>query len=189
VLRANSDLANSFGNLAQRTLSFIAKNLEGRLPQGEQADVDAELLVTVMTACEKEVPRALDQMAPSVALEAWMRAVFACNAYIDAQAPWVLRKTDPARMEAVLATLYVAIGQLAIAIRPIIPASADALLDQMGVPAEGRTYQALSGDWYVRLSESGFTPRARPSRSSPVWNFRPTKPLLPHDRQPLPPQL
>jgi methionyl-tRNA synthetase len=166
VLRANSDLANSFGNLAQRTLSFIAKNLEGRLPQGEQADVDAELLVTVMTACEKEVPRALDQMAPSVALEAWMRAVFACNAYIDAQAPWVLRKTDPARMEAVLATLYVAIGQLAIAIRPIIPASADALLDQMGVPAEGRTYQALSGDWYVRLSESGFT-------------LAPPKPLFP----------
>ena len=62
--------------------------------------------------------------------------MFACNQYIDAQAPWTLRKTDPERMIAVLATLYEAIADLAIAIQPVIPASAAKLLDQMGVPAE-----------------------------------------------------
>lgn len=158
VLKSNSDLANSFGNLAQRTLSFIAKNLAGRLPEpGERADADAELLVCVGNATRNEMAQAFADLAPSVAIEAWMRAVFACNAYIDAQAPWALRKTDPARMEAVLATLYVAIGQLAVAIRPVIPASADALLDQMGLALEERSHAALGGDWYSRLRESGFT--------------------------------
>ena len=57
-----------------------------------------------------------------------MRAVFACNAYVDAQAPWALRKTDPDRMAAVLGTLVIALRQLTQAIAPIIPASADKLM-------------------------------------------------------------
>ena len=159
VLKSNSDLANSFGNLAQRTLSFIAKNLQGVLPQraeGEETPEDAALLQEVRTACTQALPAALEALAPSVAIEAWMRAVFACNAYIDAQAPWALRKTDPVRMEAVLAVLYEAIGMLAIAIRPIIPASADALLDQIGIAEGERSYELLSNDWYKQLQNKEF---------------------------------
>ena len=157
VGRANSDLANSFGNLAQRTLSFIAKNLAGALPSGGGvAEVDAALLAQVRTA-GTEFAAAMEDLAPSQAIEAWMRAVFACNAYIDAQAPWALRKTDPERMEAVLATLYEAIGTLAAMIQPVIPASAAALLDAMGVPADARGYAAMTqGGWYAGLRASGF---------------------------------
>jgi len=155
VARSNSDLANSFGNLAQRTLSFIAKNLEGRLPEPTAQDVDSDLLKTVAEAAQA-FQAAMADLAPSTAIEAWMRAVFACNAYIDAQAPWALRKTDPVRMEAVLATLYEAIAHLAIIIQPIIPASASALLDQMGAAGEGRSYAAIGCDWYVQLRASGF---------------------------------
>jgi methionyl-tRNA synthetase len=67
-------------------------------------------------------------MAFSVGIEAWLRAVFACNAYVDTQAPWALRKTDPDRMAAVLGTLVVAVRKLASAIAPIIPQSAERLL-------------------------------------------------------------
>ncbi|WP_242122579.1 methionine--tRNA ligase [Sphingobium sp. Sx8-8] len=156
VARSNSDLANSFGNLAQRTLSFIAKNLEGRLPEPAAQPVDGELLQTVAEAAGL-FRTAMAELAPSVAIEAWMRAVFACNAYIDAQAPWALRKTDPARMEAVLATLYEAITHLAIMIQPIIPASAAALLDQMGIAQEERGYAAIGTGGYARLRATGFT--------------------------------
>ncbi|WP_313802034.1 methionine--tRNA ligase [Sphingobium sp.] len=156
VARSNSDLANSFGNLAQRTLSFIAKNLEGRLPEPAAQDVDNDLLQQVAEAA-RTFRNAMADLAPSAAIEAWMRAVFACNAYIDAQAPWTLRKTDPARMEAVLATLYEAIAHLAIMIQPVIPASATALLDQMGIGGEGRNYDAISTGWYAALRASGFT--------------------------------
>jgi methionyl-tRNA synthetase len=156
VARSNSDLANSFGNLAQRTLSFIAKNLEGRLPEPAPQAVDGELLATIADAAAT-FQTAMNDLAPSVAIEAWMRAVFACNAYIDAQAPWALRKTDPARMEAVLSTLYEAIAHLAIMIQPVIPASATALLDQMGIASEARTYANIGPHWYPGLRAAGFT--------------------------------
>ena len=128
VNRANADLANSFGNLAQRTLSMIYKNLGGVIPvPGEAAD-DKELLAAVRQATDHEVPTAFARMAFSVGIEAWLRAVFACNAYVDTQAPWALRKTDPERMAAVLGTLVAAVRELARAIAPIIPASAEKLL-------------------------------------------------------------
>ncbi|MFK4793295.1 methionine--tRNA ligase [Sphingobium sp. ZW T5_29] len=155
VARSNSDLANSFGNLAQRTLSFIAKNLDGRLPEPAAQDADSELLSAVRDAAGT-FEKAMADLAPSVAIEAWMRAVFACNAYIDAQAPWALRKTDPVRMEAVLATLYDAIASLAIMIQPVIPASAAALLDQMGIKSDTRGYDVIGTDWYARLRADGF---------------------------------
>jgi methionyl-tRNA synthetase len=128
VARANAELANSFGNLAQRTLSMIHKNLDGVLPEPGEAADDAELLAGVRSAADREVPEAFERYAFSVGIEAWLRAVFACNAYVDAQAPWALRKTDPERMAAVLGTLVVAVRELARAIAPVIPASADKLL-------------------------------------------------------------
>ncbi|HUD92964.1 methionine--tRNA ligase, partial [Sphingobium sp.] len=170
VARSNSDLANSFGNLAQRTLSFIAKNLEGRLPEPAPQDVDSDLLKTIADAA-RTFQAAMADLAPSAAIEAWMRAVFACNAYIDAQAPWALRKTDPARMEAVLAILYEAIASLAIMIQPVIPASATALLDQMGIGAERRGYAVIGSAFYAELRTAGFT-------------LSPPKPLFPRLEMP-----
>jgi methionyl-tRNA synthetase len=86
------------------------------------------LLAQVRKATDEEVPAAFERFAFSVGIEAWLRAVFACNAYVDTQAPWALRKTDPERMAAVLGTLVSAVRELARAIAPIIPGSADKLL-------------------------------------------------------------
>jgi methionyl-tRNA synthetase len=156
VNRANAELANSFGNLAQRTLSMIFKNLDGKLEVTATDPADEELLAKVRQACAEELPREFEALNFSVGLEAWMRAVFACNQYVDEQAPWTLRKTDPARMAAVLMTLFRCVRDLAIAVRPVVPNAADRLLDQMGV--EARDYSALGDDgWFARLVESGFT--------------------------------
>ena len=124
VNRANAELANSFGNLAQRTLSMIHKNLEGVLPEAGTEAADLALLQGVEQATSTEVPAAFERFAFSVGIEAWLRAVFACNAYVDEQAPWALRKTDPERMAAVLGTLVRALRQLTAAIAPVIPGSA-----------------------------------------------------------------
>ena len=127
VTRVNAELANSFGNLAQRSLSMIFKNLDGVIPEGGNADEDKALLDQVEQACTR-LTEEFHRFAFSAGLEAWMGAVFACNAYVDTTAPWALRKTDPARMGAVLGTLVVAVRRLAVAVAPIIPASADKLL-------------------------------------------------------------
>jgi methionyl-tRNA synthetase len=167
VTRVNADLANSFGNLAQRSLSLIARNLDGRLPgRGKGDPADAELLELVRRAVGDELPGHFGRLELSQGIEAWIRAVFACNQYIDAQAPWTLKKTDPERMEAVLATLYAAIIELAVAIQPIVPAGAARLLDQMGVPEGERSLADLPGtDIYQRLVESNFVLQA----PSPVF--------------------
>lgn len=155
--RANADLANSFGNLAQRILSFIAKNLDGALPAVHgHTPADEALFATLEEALQRDLPEAFGELALSQGLEAWMRAVFACNAYVDEQAPWALKKTDPERMQTVLATLYIAIAQLAIAISPVIPGSANALLDHMGVPDDVRSIAGMGSHWYSPLAESDF---------------------------------
>jgi methionyl-tRNA synthetase len=156
VTRVNAELANSFGNLAQRTLSFIAKNLGGAFPDAGRADsADAMLIEEVVVACAG-FKTAFEDLMLSQGIEAWMRGVFACNQYIDAQAPWALRKSDPERMHAVLGTLVRAIRMLAIAILPVVPDSAGKVLDQVG--ADARDHAAVDDDgWYARQAASGFT--------------------------------
>ena len=155
VTRVNAELANSFGNLAQRTLSFIAKNLGGTFPDAGRSDpADAMLIEEIVVACAG-LKTAFDDLMLSQGIEAWMRGVFACNQYIDAQAPWALRKTDPERMHAVLGTLVRAIRMLAIAILPVVPDAAAKVLDQIG--ATERDHAAIDDDgWYARQAASGF---------------------------------
>lgn len=132
--------------------------MDGKLEAFEQADADVALLATVRIACEAELPREFNDLSFSTGIEAWMRAVYACNQYVDEQAPWGLKKTDPERMKAVLQTLFVALRDLAIAIQPVVPQKAAALLDQLGIPADERSYAALADTaWFDRLVASGFT--------------------------------
>lgn len=165
VTRANAELANSFGNLAQRTLSMIFKNMDGVLEDvidedassidGSAIGVDVGLEMSVFASVE-QLQEQFEQLNFSTGLERWMAGVFACNQYVDEQAPWTLRKTDPERMKAVLMTLFRQVRTLAIAVRPVVPNSIDRLLDQMGIPADERDFAALDDDnWFARLTASG----------------------------------
>ena len=136
VARANAELANSFGNLVQRTLSMIHKNLDGILPASGDTGEDGQLIQEVEQRCNN-LTEYFERFAFSIGLEEWMIAVFACNAYVDNMAPWGLKKTDPARMAAVLGTLVVAIRKLAVAVQPIIPTSAENLLALIDAGKEG----------------------------------------------------
>jgi methionyl-tRNA synthetase len=157
VTRANADLANSFGNLAQRTLTLVHRSCGGALPPPGRADEDKALLATVHAACTQELPEAFAQLQLHAGLEAWMRAVFACNAYVDVQAPWALAKTDRGRMEAVLGTLVACVAALASAAQAAIPHGAGRLLDALGVPAGRRGLAALlADDWAAHLVAPGF---------------------------------
>lgn len=167
VTRANAELANSFGNLVQRTLSMIFKNMDGSLATFEQIDADRDLLAEVRAACLTTLPQEFEKLNFSAGMEAWMRAVYACNQYVDEQAPWTLKKTDPGRMEAVLQVLFMAIRDLAIAIQPVVPEKAAAILDQLGVKEDERSYAALTQDgWFAALVADGFTV-AKPTPAFP----------------------
>ena len=145
-------------------MSFISKNLEGALPQNGRSDPADAVLLTAVGEAIDGYRAAFAELALGQGLEAWMRGVFACNQYIDVQAPWALRKTDPERMHAVLGTLVRAIRDLAIAIEPVVPASAAALLGQLG--QSGRGHDALGDDnWYDEQRSAGF----RMAPPSPIF--------------------
>ncbi len=143
VGRINSDLANDFGNLAQRVLSMIAKNCDGQVPQPGPLDPADEALLGRARGLIVRLREAYDVQAFHKALEATWDVVGAANRYVDEQAPWTLRKTDPDRMAAVLYVLAETIRHLAIVTQPVMPDAMAKMLDQLAVPADKRSFASL----------------------------------------------
>jgi methionyl-tRNA synthetase len=166
IRRINTDLANDLGNLGQRTLSFIQKNCGGRLPApGALAETD-ETLLRQARALLPEVRRLLQTQAFNRTLEAIWLLVGEANRYIDAQAPWTLRKTDPARMATVLYVLAETIRRLALLLQPFMPQAMAKLLDQLGVAAEHRGFasfdSALAADTVLPPPQGVFPRHVEP---------------------------
>jgi methionyl-tRNA synthetase len=138
VTRTNVELANDLGNLAQRTLSLIARNCGGRLPgRGPVTEADAELL-RAAEALPGALRERLDRQVFHEALEEVWKVIRTANGYIDHQAPWALRRTDIARMAAVLRVLADVLRVIATVLQPFMPGSMGRMLDQLGVPADAR---------------------------------------------------
>ena len=147
VGRINTDLANELGNLAQRSLSMVARNLDGRVPEpGEFSADDAELL-DLAAGLLPRVREAFDAQAMHQGLEAVWLMLGAANRYFSAQQPWVLRKSDAdadqRRFRTVLYTTLEAVRVAAVLVQPVMPTSAATLLDLLGQPQTRRDFAAL----------------------------------------------
>ena len=143
VARINADLANDLGNLAQRSLSMIAKQLEGMLPEpGEFTDNDKAILA------EADAMLGASRTAMATQqIHQWLNAVWAvvaeANRYFAGEAPWALAKTDPARQKTVLYVTAEVVRQVAILAQPVMPDASAKLLDSLGVPESERAFKAL----------------------------------------------
>jgi len=143
VQRINADLANDLGNLAQRSLSMIAKNCRGKVPKpGKFTQVDETMLASA-DALLPRVEAAIDEFAIHRALEMVWAVVADANRYFASEEPWAHKKTDPERMETILYVTAEVTRQIAILVQPAMPESAGRLLDQLGVPASARDFAAL----------------------------------------------
>jgi methionyl-tRNA synthetase len=144
ISRLNVELANDLGNLAQRTLSFIAKNAGGVVPAlGELTAPDRVLLDSAGELTQK-LRDALERLAFHEALEDIWKVIRAANAYIDHQAPWALRKTDVPRMQTVLRVLLEVMRSIAILLQPFMPETMGKLLEQLGVGENARQIADLA---------------------------------------------
>jgi methionyl-tRNA synthetase len=144
ISRLNVELANDLGNLAQRSLALIARNCEGKLPEAGPRTADDEEMLAAAAALLPAVRAQMDRQAFGEALEEIWKVIRAANAYIDRQAPWALRKTDAVRMAHVLRVLADVIRTVATLLQPFMPEKTAAMLDQLGVPADGRGFDALA---------------------------------------------
>ena len=143
VNRINGDLANDFGNLAQRVLSMINRNCDGVVPEpGPLSPADEALLKAARGLLAKQRTDFAEQSFHR-ALETLWQVVADANRYVDEMAPWALKKTDSARMGTVLYVLAEAIRHLAILVQPVMPQAGIQLLDQLAVPAGERNFAAL----------------------------------------------
>jgi methionyl-tRNA synthetase len=144
VGRLNGDLANDFGNLAQRVLVIINRDCDATVPEpGALADTDRSLLDNAGSLLET-VRNHMREQTFHLALEAIWRVVAEANRYVDEQAPWSLRRTDPTRMRTVLYTLAEVIRYLAILMQPFVPSAAGRLLDQLSIAPDARSFAALA---------------------------------------------
>jgi methionyl-tRNA synthetase len=145
VNRINADLANDLGNLAQRSLSMIARQLGGLLPKpGAFSDADKAILVAADGMIGKAREAMKTQQLHQVLNAVWA-VVAEANRYFAGEAPWALAKTDPTRQGTVLYVTAEVIRQVAILAQPVMPASAAKLLDLLAIPAEEREFSELGG--------------------------------------------
>jgi methionyl-tRNA synthetase len=143
VQRANGELANDLGNLAQRVLSMIHKNCEAKVPEPDELTGDDDEILNAAAGLIDPVRDAMDRQAFNEALETIWTVVRSANAYVDRQAPWVLRKENPARMATVLYVLSDVIRMLALMMQPFTPHAAEEILDQLSVPDDQRDFDAF----------------------------------------------
>lgn len=142
--RMNSELANDLGNLAQRSLSMIAKNCDQKIPEhGVFSDEDKALLGAASGLLDK-LRLIYDRQQFHEGLECVWEVIRAANVYVDHQAPWALRKTDPARMASVLYVLAETVRHVSLLLQPIMPESCNKLLDLLAVDPDARTFAALA---------------------------------------------
>jgi len=145
VNRINADLANDLGNLAQRSLTMVARNFSGVLPApGPLSAADQPILA----AADAMIGKARDAMATQQlhqVLSAVWAVVAEANRYFAGEAPWALAKTDPARQGTILYVTAEVLRQIAILAQPFVPDSAERLLDLLAVPADERDLSFLGG--------------------------------------------
>ncbi len=152
ISRLNVELANDLGNLAQRSLSLIARNCEGRLPaRGDVTEDDAALLAA-SDALLAKMRAAVDRQALHDGVEDVWKVIRAGNAYIDKQAPWALKKTDLPRMESVLRVLADVLRHVATVLQPVMPVSMANMLDQLGVAHDARDFASFAAPLPAGLS-------------------------------------
>jgi methionyl-tRNA synthetase len=145
VARINADLANDLGNLAQRSLSMIGKNCEGRVPQPHVLSPADEALLDEARKLPAQVRASMAAFAPHLALGHIWKVVGDANRYFASEEPWAKKKTDPGRMETILYTTVETLRIVAILAQPFMPTAAGKLLDLLGQPDAERTIAAIEG--------------------------------------------
>jgi methionyl-tRNA synthetase len=143
VARINADLANDLGNLAQRSLSMVARQLGGALPKPGAFSPKDEIILNAADTMLGLARHSMETLQLHMVLTEIWSVVALANGYFAEQAPWALAKTDPERQGTVLYVTAEVLRQIAILTQPFMPASAGKLLDFLAVPATERDFSYL----------------------------------------------
>jgi len=168
VTRINADLSNDLGNLAQRSLTMIARQFDGVVPPpAALSDADRAILSLADSMIDKARDAMKTRQLHQVLNMVW--AVIAeANRYFAGEAPWALAKTDPKRQATVLYVTAEVLRQVAVLVQPTMPRAAAMLLDQLGIAGDERAFDRLGG----------------PHRIAPGTRLPPPSPVFPRYVEP-----
>jgi len=142
INKFNSDLANTYGNLVNRTVAMTNKYFGGTVACKKfENECDTDLLSTVK-ACVEDYERAMDAYHNADACAAVLELAKRCNKYIDETMPWALAKDESKKdyLEAVLFNLLECIRILSVLLAPIIPEAAEKITAQIGNDAKSTEF-------------------------------------------------
>ena len=144
VERINSELANTLGNLVNRTISMSNKYFGGVVSNGEVVEpVDRELRETAVAAAQKASDK-MDELRVADAITEIFNLFKRCNKYIDETMPWALAKDESkkGRLATVLYNLVEAISIGACLLEPFMPETSTKILSQLG--AKKRSLEVMN---------------------------------------------
>lgn len=144
----NSDLANTLGNLVQRTISMANKYFDGVVTNKEcYEDIDSEFIDRI-NSLSSNIDKAMDKLAVSDAINSILEVLRASNKYIDETTPWILAKDDASkdRLETVLYNLLESIRVCSINLSFAIPSTSKEIFRQINNTKEENSY--LKGNKY-----------------------------------------
>ena len=160
VARINADLANDLGNLAQRSLSMMARGLGGVLPKPASLQPGDQAMLVAADALIGKAREAMATQQLHQVLNTVWAVVADANRYFAGAAPWALAKTDPARQGTVLYVTAEVLRQVGILVLPFMPASAGKLLGLLAIPQHERRFAYLGGDHRIAVGANLPTPVA-----------------------------
>jgi methionyl-tRNA synthetase len=150
--RNNGELADILGNLINRSLTFIEKHFEARVPPaGSLNDADREILAAIAAAADR-IGSALEEFQVRRAISELMDLARAGNKYFNDSAPWKYTKSDPGRCASILYTTVQLQAALSVLMEPFLPFSAENLWRMLNAPGSHREqrWDAISE---LRLSQ------------------------------------
>jgi len=183
--RNNDELVATWGNLANRVLSFAYRHWEGRVPQpGELRAADRELLETVEAGFQS-VGEQLEAVHLRAALQEAIRLASEVNKYLDTAAPWFEIKSDKAAAATSIYTALRAIDSLKVLLSPFLPFSSERLHKQLGYsrPLFGEQFvekhrDTLDEHTVLRYREGEASGRWEPSQLKPSQKLGEPAPLF-----------
>lgn len=143
INRINSDLANSYGNLVQRVLSFIHKHCNEKIPNPNTMQSEDHDLMNLPLLVLPELYKHMNEFALNRYAESIWGIIFKANQYIDEQKPWSLKNDNVDRMHTVLYVLAETIRKIAILTQPILPIGSEKILNFFNIPNDQKSLKNL----------------------------------------------
>ena len=146
----NNDLANNYGNLCQRVLSFIDKNLNSKIPKFDKFNSEDTKFSNEIIDSVTNLRELMDNQNLNAYIKKVIQFSFNANKYFNDQKPWSLKNSDPKRMNTILYNILNQIRSISILLNPIIPNSSSKVLDALSIKKQDRKIDSIMNINYLK---------------------------------------